>query len=31
MKVNIIKTGTIGSKTDEFVIGNNILYECMVK
>lgn len=28
MKVNIIKTGTIGSKTDEFVIGNNILYEC---
>lgn len=28
MKVNIIKTGTIGSKTDEFVIENNILYEC---
>lgn len=28
MKVNIIKTGTVSSKTDEFVIGNNILYEC---
>lgn len=28
MKVNIIKTGTVSSKMDEFVIGNNVLYEC---
>ena len=28
MKVNIIKTSTVSSKMDEFVIENNILYEC---
>lgn len=28
MKVNIIKTGTVSSKMDEFVIENNVLYEC---
>lgn len=28
MKVNIIKTNTVSSKMDEFVIKNNILYEC---
>lgn len=28
MKVNIIKTSTVSSKMDEFVIENEVLYEC---
>lgn len=28
MKLNIIKTGTVGSKTETFVTDNNVLYEC---
>lgn len=27
MKLNIITTGTVGSKTEAFVTDNNVLYE----